>query len=248
MGRIKTTYDLSKDLTVAKAIGKMKADNFRKWNETYYAGRVTSNCLWDLTDANLSEINTGTLRDEATVTKNLAGKREGGKTAFVTESTLEYGLCRMLEAFYDLQQVPIEVQVFRTIDDAKEWLLSEPLTHILVDKDRKILHRKVSGVLYTKRSIELIRGISMAAELYKGYDILLDLRETTTAPEMTDFMAIMSAWSRLGADFDNNIAVVIPKTEQHTRYAQIFEVSMKAQGFHIQQFFETEAAMEWLSE
>ena len=248
MGTIETKFDRSKDLTIVKAVGKMTADDFREWNEGYYPGDVTLNCLWDLTQADLSEINTGNLRDDATLTKSLCDKRKGGKTAFVTENTLGYGLCRMLEAFYDLQHVPIEVQVFKTMDDAKVWLLSEPMTQIKVDKDQKIIHKKVSGVLYTGRSIELVRGLSMAAELYNGYDILMDIRETKTAPEMTDFMAIMSAWSRLAANFDNKIAIVTSKIEQHSRYAQIFKAFMKAQGFRIQQFFEREAAMEWLSE
>jgi hypothetical protein len=153
----------------------------------------------------------------------------------------------MLETFYDLQLVPFAVQVFSNMEDAKEWLFSEPNTHIEVDKYRKVIHRKVSGVLDTRRSIELVRGLSMAAELYKGYDILMDLRETKTAPEMTDFMAIVSAWSRLWANFDSKVAFLILKIEQHTRYAEIFEVCMKASGFQIQQFFEREAAMEWLS-
>jgi hypothetical protein len=122
MGSIETTYDLTKDLTVAKAVGKMTADNFHKWTAAYYAGQVTLNCLWDLRRADLSEILTGDLRDDVIETKAFADKRKGGKTAFVSTSSLSYGLCRMLEAFYDLAQMPIEVQVFRSVDEAKAWL------------------------------------------------------------------------------------------------------------------------------
>lgn len=248
MGRIETIYDTSRDLTIIKATGKMTADEFSTWTSDYYSGKTTLLVLWDLTGANLSEINTNNIRDDATLTKSLADKRKGGKTAFVTGNTLEYGLCRMLEAHYDLQHVPFDVQVFSNMDDANEWLFSEPNTHIEVDKYRNIIHRKISGVFDTRRSIELVRGLSMAAELYKGYDILLDLRETKTAPGMTDFMAIMSAWSRLGANIDNKIAVVIQKIEYQTRYAEIFKACMKAQGFMIQQFFDHKEAFEWLTE
>lgn len=125
MGRIETTYDLAKDLTVAKAVGKMTADDFHQWTAAYYAGQVTLNCLWDLTKADLSEIVTGDLRDDALETSTVADKRKGGKTAFVSANTLSYGLCRMLEAFYDLAKVPFEVQVFRSVDEAHAWLGSE---------------------------------------------------------------------------------------------------------------------------
>ena len=122
MGTIKTTYDLPKNLTLAKAVGRMTADDFRKWNDDYYAGEVTLNCLWDLTQADLSDIVTGDLRDEAMQTRALADKRKGGKTALVAEGTVEFGISRMLEVFYELQYMPFAIEVFRTIDEAMKWL------------------------------------------------------------------------------------------------------------------------------
>lgn len=122
MGTIETTYDSSRDLTIVKAMGMMTSIDFMDWTATYYSGKTTLLVLWDLTEANLSEINTGNLRDDATLTKNHADKRKGGKTAFVSADTLSYGLCRMLEAFYDLAKVPFEVEVFRSLDEAMGWL------------------------------------------------------------------------------------------------------------------------------
>jgi hypothetical protein len=121
------------------------------------------------------------------------------------------------------------------------------LTDIKVRIDQKIIHRKVSGVLHTDRYIELVRELLMAAELHRGYDILVDLRDTVTAPEMIDLMAIVSTWSRLGAGFTNRIAVIIPKVQERARFAQIFKTCMDAQGFNFNQFFDWESATEWLS-
>jgi hypothetical protein len=64
---------------------------------------------------------------------------------------------------------------------------------------------------------------------------------------MIDLMAIMSAWSRFGPDFVNKIAFIIPKVEERARYAQIVKACMDAQGFQFNQFFNWEAASEWLN-
>ena len=122
MGKIETKYDLTKALTIIKAVGKMKADDFHEWTANYYTGKVTSLALWDLTEADLSEIQTEDLRHDAEHTKALAEVRKGGKTAIVSANSLEYGLSRMLETFYDMEEVPFEIQVFHTINEAMEWL------------------------------------------------------------------------------------------------------------------------------
>ena len=112
---------------------------------------------------------------------------------------------------------------------------------------QKIIKRAVSGVLYTDRAIQLIHELSMVADLQKDHDILLDLRGSVTAPEMTDLMAIMSAWSRLAGDFNNKIAVIFSKGEEHTRFAQLFNTCMEAQSFKFRQFFDYDTSIEWLS-
>jgi len=120
-------------------------------------------------------------------------------------------------------------------------------TKIKTDNDQKIIKRLVSGVLHTDRAIKLVRELSIAAELQKDYDILIDLRESVTAPEMTDLMAIMSAWSRLADDFDNKIAIVFRKDQEHTRFAQLFKTCMEARGFKFRQLFDYDTAVEWLT-
>lgn len=122
MGSIETTYDLPKNLTLIKATGKMRPKDFHEWTATYYAGKVTLHSLWDLTQADLSDIKTEDLRDDAVQTRDLADVRTGGKTAIVSGKSLEFGIGRMLEVFYGLEKIPFEVQVFYSIDDARQWL------------------------------------------------------------------------------------------------------------------------------
>jgi hypothetical protein len=122
MGSIETTYDLARDLTIVKATGKMKPDDFQEWTAEYYKGKVTSLCIWDLTQADLSALKTNDLIDDAKQTKSLSSVRKGGKTAIVTGHSLAYGLSRMLEVYYDIENVPFEVQVFDAMDKAEKWL------------------------------------------------------------------------------------------------------------------------------
>jgi hypothetical protein len=120
-------------------------------------------------------------------------------------------------------------------------------TKIKIDKGQKIIKRAVSGVLYTDRAIKLVRELSLEVELQKDYDILMDLRKSVIAPEMTDLMAIMSAWSRIADHFENKIAVIFPKDAEHTRFAQLYKACMDAQGFEFRQLFDYDAAIEWLN-
>jgi hypothetical protein len=121
-------------------------------------------------------------------------------------------------------------------------------TKIKIDNDQKIIKRAVSGVFYTDRAIKLVRELSVAAELQRDHHILMDLRESVTAPEMTDLMSIMSAWSRLAGDFDNKIAVIFPKDKEHAPFTQLFRTCMEAQGFKFRQLFDYDTAIEWLKE
>ena len=122
MGQIETTFDFANDLTVIKATGKMTADDFHKWTATYYTGTVTTFILWDITDTDLSGLQAADLREDARHTKHLAAMRKGGKTAIVTGNDLEYGMSRMLEAFYEAEDMQFETQIFRGLDEARKWL------------------------------------------------------------------------------------------------------------------------------
>lgn len=122
MGLIETTYDADRDLTIVKATGKMTAVDFHNWTTNYYAGPVTSFILWDVTRADLAALRTDDALNDTFHTKNLAGGRKGGKTAIVTANDLGYGMGRMLETLYGLEQMPFEVQVFNNLEEAMRWI------------------------------------------------------------------------------------------------------------------------------
>lgn len=117
-----------------------------------------------------------------------------------------------------------------------------------INTDKKIIHRTVAGDLYTERSLKLVRELATAVNARKGYNVLMDMRETETKPEMLDLMQIASVCARLGSNFDRKIAFLIPNTEERIRFAQLFKVCMEAQGFKFRQFFDYETAVKWLSD
>jgi hypothetical protein len=117
---------------------------------------------------------------------------------------------------------------------------------IKIDNEKKIIQRTVAGDLYTGRSLKLVRELAMSVNTHKGYNVLMDMRETETKPDMLDLMQIASACTKLRSNFDSKIAFLIPDTEERIRFAQLFKACMGAQGFEFRQFFDREAALEWL--
>ena len=122
MGYIKTSYDLAKDLTVVKATGKMTAEDFLQWMAEYYEGSVTLLILWDICEADVSDIKTEDIVDGAQRLKKLAHLRYDGKTAVLTGQPLSYGLVRMLEAYSEMEGLAFGFKAFKSIDEAMVWL------------------------------------------------------------------------------------------------------------------------------
>ena len=118
---------------------------------------------------------------------------------------------------------------------------------IKIDPDKKIIERAVTGVLFTERSLSLIRELAIAVSTHKGYNVLMDMRETESKPEMLDLLRIASECAKLRSDFKHKIAFLIPNTEERIRFSQLFKACMETQGFAFRPFFDREAAVIWLS-
>ncbi len=120
-------------------------------------------------------------------------------------------------------------------------------TEFNIDEERKIIHRTVTGEITKNSAATLVKIISLATKLHQGYNILVDIRDTTFHPEMIDLLEIAEECSRQLIGFNNKIAFLIPNTEQRKQVAKLFKTCMEAQGFMFTQFFDYEAAVEWLS-
>ena len=128
MGTFETTYDQSKDLTTVKVIGKVSEDDFWRWVGDFYSGAVTSLVLWDLVQADLSDMVSGTTDDdmmEHVRQVNEAAKevRKGGKTAIVVDDNVHaFRLSIRLESIANANRSPFERKTFTSMDEARKWL------------------------------------------------------------------------------------------------------------------------------
>jgi hypothetical protein len=128
MGTFETTYDLSKDLTTVKVIGNVSEDDFWRWVGEFYSGAVTSLVLWDLVQADLSDMVSGTTDDDMMehvrqVNEVAKEVRRGGKTAIVVEDNVHaFRLSIRLESIANANRSPFERKTFTSMDEARKWL------------------------------------------------------------------------------------------------------------------------------
>ena len=120
------------------------------------------------------------------------------------------------------------------------------IAEINVDNENKTIQRILTGEIDTNQALSLVREISNSVKIHEGYNILVDMRDTTYQPEMMDLLEIAAECSKLLIDFSRKIAFLIPNTEQRKLVAKIFRTCMEAEGFEFKQFFDYEAAAEWL--
>ena len=82
----------------------------------------TKNVLWDLTMAELEHLLPKDVQSIGKTPRKFTEERKGGRTAIVAPSDLAFGLARMYEFTADPAEVPVTIQVFRSVQEADQWL------------------------------------------------------------------------------------------------------------------------------
>ena len=83
--------------------------------------------LVDLRDIESIEASTSTFKDVILSDRAHQEKLRGMRTAIIAPTNALYGLSTMYATLADLNESPSTVKVFRTVDEAKDWLgLREP--------------------------------------------------------------------------------------------------------------------------
>ena len=75
--------------------------------------------LWNFTEADLSSIDSDTIREMAQYSLSFPSGINDVKVTFVTNKTLEYGLSRMFQASSNAKT---PIKVFKTIEQAEKWM------------------------------------------------------------------------------------------------------------------------------
>ena len=113
-----------RQLTINTCSGTILKQEVINVIKMHYASEPIPNHLWDITEADLSQINTDDLQDIVEFTKQYVPTRMYGRTALVSASSLGFGLARMYKAFSENAGLKIEINVFRSHEEAKEWMFA----------------------------------------------------------------------------------------------------------------------------
>ena len=121
---------------------------------------------------------------------------------------------------------------------------------IKVYKVKDFIRLNESGEIDFARSMQIIHNLVMAASIYRGHNILVDLRETTIVGEtdMTTILRLAVEMARFGSTLKGRIANVLPDDEKRLAIARQFKASLDLQGFQYEIFTNFEDAINWLSE
>ena len=119
---ISNTVDHERKLTVVTCSGKITANELSDAIEKFYQGDPTPNTLWGLEQADLSGLRADDVMKIAILTKKLRPEGFPGKTAIVTSRDLGFGMGRMFETYAELEKHPVDLQVFRSLEEAYAWL------------------------------------------------------------------------------------------------------------------------------
>ena len=120
----KITTAIKDDLLTITVIGNLTAIDLIDVINAYYTSGKIIDVIWDLTDGSLQSITSDEFKTIAQAAKmaTLAGTRKDGKTVFVGNTTSEYNMIRLYTVIAEISGVPVEYNVFRTIEDAKCWI------------------------------------------------------------------------------------------------------------------------------
>lgn len=122
MSAIITHLDHRNDLTTHTLEGPITAEDIIATIEAYYSGEPTHYIVWDFSEVTLNQCKEENLKSIAVAANKCAKQRDGGKTALVLPSDLQFGLGRMYETFAELENAPIPVRSFRSMPEAMAWL------------------------------------------------------------------------------------------------------------------------------
>lgn len=124
MTQIQIKTEVEQDLTLIVFLGKVTGENVKSALESLYSSTITSNVLWDFSNCDVSALTSGDLFEFIDAAKKHAHLRPNGKSAFLCQEDLAFGLGRMYASLTEVNRHPIKNEIFRTREEALSWLNS----------------------------------------------------------------------------------------------------------------------------
>ena len=122
---ISSYVDQISQLTVFTPTGVLGFNEIMSAITSFYEESPTKNVIWNLNA--VSKINvTSQEIEEIAVSRPQDNKiRPEGKTAIVAQEDYYFGLSRMFETYSHLGNIPFQVMVFHTMEEAYQWIDEE---------------------------------------------------------------------------------------------------------------------------
>lgn len=116
-------------------------------------------------------------------------------------------------------------------------------------KDQDFIQKTETGNVDCGKAINTIYELSAAAEVYKGYSILMDVRDAASQlSSMGDMLTLSTEFVKYKDVFTNKIALLLPDIQERVERANRFKACMVVNGFEFDFFTDYDAAISWLSE
>ena len=114
---------VAEDLTIFTGEGELSSEEIVSSVESLYEGPdPTGKTIWDLREAKLNRIPSSEVEQIARSIQKYLRDRNDDKVAFVVRADVDYGIVRMYQAYAGLARIPVNMGVFRSLDEALEWL------------------------------------------------------------------------------------------------------------------------------
>ena len=125
---IKITRDEDQDLTLHDVTGPVSEEEMYDALENFYKRDPTTLLLWDMSQTDVKHVTPDILQKFVRRSIELASSRQGDRVAIYALEDLQYGLARMSKVFAEMGTSPYIVNVFRSRQEALQWLTSEDLS------------------------------------------------------------------------------------------------------------------------
>ncbi len=122
---ITISVDNDKHLTTHTVIGEISFEEVMSTLKQYWEGQPTMFLLWDFRKGSMAQLSYVDLERIVDYVTFHSEKRAGGKSAVVVSRDLEYGLARVLDTLRDIRKVHSQLGVFRSVEEANQWLDEE---------------------------------------------------------------------------------------------------------------------------
>jgi len=122
MARVDKHIEAEKDLTIYKVNGGLSAGELLRLNNELLTGQSTEKIIFDFMNGSLKNISSEVFKQEIIGSKSRTEKRKEIKVAIIAKKDIDFGMGRMYAAYIEMEDIGVNISVFRTQSEALNWL------------------------------------------------------------------------------------------------------------------------------